>query len=131
MVAAPRGKHGQWQKAEAITAGQYFKYYGKWYLAIMDAQQWTDRARPYECAIQAMNVDGVDEWVGIFPARHQGHGEDAVVEVPMPGKRPRPFTPATLRRKARAHEEEAARLRHASDIKLALARRLENGWLGA
>lgn len=126
MVRAPSTKHGYWLAAGDVKGGQYFKYMGKWYLALGDARAYTEAVgtgKLYAWAIQAMNSDGLDQWVGIW----RSNLNPELVEGYAEGKRPGPFTPATLRRKATAHRQEAARQNMAADSKEILARRLELG----
>lgn len=126
MLPAPTTKLGYWHPAKHVKRGQYFKYGGHWYLAISDAVPASgELAQQYAWAIQAITSDGADKWVGIW--RRYSEDEPELVEAYAAGKRPGPFSPATLRRKARALEEECQRLRYAAYLKETLARRLENG----
>lgn len=121
----PTTKHSHWQAARDVQAGRYFKYHGKWHLAITDAVKATGEwERLYSWVIRAYDSDGRDHWVGIYTRLDE---TTEVVEVSNVGKRPGPFTPATLRRKGRALREEAERKVNEAVVKERLARALESG----
>lgn len=125
-VAPVIGRHTHWQIVEDIKAGQYFKYYSKWYLAIADVIPATGQiaAERYTHAVQAYDVDGYDRWVGFDKPVLDDRRWIVVADA---GKRPKPFTPAALRRKAGEHLATADRERYAASVKETLARRLESG----
>jgi hypothetical protein len=117
--------HSHWQAARDVRAGQYFKDSNRWHLAITDAVRATGEwAHLYAWVIRAYGTDGHDHWVGVLKSTLR---ETEVVEVSNAGRRPGPFTPATLRRKAQAHREAAIREMDALTRKETLARRLEEG----
>lgn len=125
---APTTRHSHWQNAADLKGGQYFKHQGHWYLALGDVRAAPADPQPgrlYAWVVQAYDVDGFDRWIGIYQSYREGEPE--VVEVNNEGKRPSPFTPARLRRKANAHREEAERMHARAWRKEALARRLEDG----
>lgn len=120
------GRNTHWQTVEDIKAGQYFKYYSRWYLAIADTIPATAQlaANRFTHAVQAYDVNGYDRWVSFDkPVLDKKRW----IVVADEGKRPKPFTPAALRRKAHAHYEMAERERYAASVKETLARRLESG----
>lgn len=118
-------KHSHWRLAEKVQAGQYFKIYGRWHLAITSAVKATGEwERLYAWVVHAYDADGNDHWIGV---RKTALHEAEILEVSNAGKRPGPFTSATLRRKAKAHRETAEREMEAARRKLTLARRLEEG----
>lgn len=118
-------KHSHWTAAREVKAGQYFKYCSSWYLAIAGAVPATGEwEHLYAYVVHAYGPNGCDLWVGIH--RQPGRAIP-IVEVFNAGGRPGPFTPATLRRKARAHVEESQRQLVWAGRKDELARRLENG----
>lgn len=121
----PTTRHSHWQLAKDVKGGQYFKQTGRWYLAIEDARVPTGAmAELYRWAIHGLDVDGFDHWIGVWASYDD---EPERVEVNDEGKRPGPFTPATLRRKAKALREEMERLQCQAYRKETLARRLEEG----
>lgn len=123
----PTTKHSHWQKTADLKGGQYFKRQGHWYLAPGDVKEFPDgdsMVRLYRWTVQAYGSDGFDRWIGIY---RSSDGEPEMIEVSDEGKRPKSFTPATLRRKAGAQREEAERQVALAWRKEQLARRLEEG----
>lgn len=118
-------KRSHWTAAREVKAGQYFKYCSSWYLAIAGAVAATGEwEHLYAYVIHAYGPDGCDRWVGIHK---QPSRVTPIVEVFNAGGRPGPFTPATLRKKARAHREESQRQLMWAAKKEEMARRLESG----
>lgn len=114
MVTRPVStKHSRWQATKDVKPGQYLKHHGRWHLAVSDA------ITTHESFwVQVLNTVGQDHWLRLYVAD---------VEVYAEGKRPKPFTPAELRRRAREDRAEAEELQVLAGDREAFARRLESG----
>lgn len=102
-MTRPTTKHSHIGTRRDIQKGVYFKTYGKWFRATEAARPYSGIGSHYEWEVPALSTDGFALVVGL-------PGLNDEVELADAGTTPGPFTPSTLRAKARKLDDQATEL---------------------